>query len=89
MAKLGGAPSAAAVELTTQNFYFAFQVVQVFLVVTLASSAASVVTKIIQDPTSAPQLLATRIPKVSNFYISYIVLQVFLSVPVPCFRSPA
>ncbi|KAF4159817.1 hypothetical protein CNMCM6936_009175 [Aspergillus lentulus] len=75
MAKLGGAPSAAAVELTTQNFYFAFQVVQVFLVVTLASSAASVVTKVIQQPTSAPQLLATRIPKVSNFYISYIVLQ--------------
>ncbi|GFF45705.1 uncharacterized protein RSN1 [Aspergillus udagawae] len=75
MAKLGGAPSAAAVELTTQNFYFAFQVVQVFLVVTLASSASSVVTKIIQQPSSAPQLLATRIPKVSNFYISYIVLQ--------------
>ncbi|KAL4887752.1 hypothetical protein BDV59DRAFT_14491 [Aspergillus ambiguus] len=75
MAKLGGAPSAAAVELTTQNFYFAFQVVQVFLVVTLASSASSVVTKIIDDPTSAATLLANNIPTVSNFYISYIILQ--------------
>ncbi|RHZ59427.1 putative DUF221 domain protein [Aspergillus thermomutatus] len=75
MAKLGGAPSAAAVELTTQNFYFAFQVVQVFLVVTLASSATSVATRIVQQPTSAAQLLATNIPKASNFYISYIVLQ--------------
>ncbi|KAF9894720.1 hypothetical protein FE257_006610 [Aspergillus nanangensis] len=75
MAKLGGAPSASAVELTTQNFYFAFQMVQVFLVVTLASSASAVVTKIVSNPTSAAQLLAENIPKVSNFYISYIVLQ--------------
>ncbi|KAL3452095.1 hypothetical protein BJX65DRAFT_267470 [Aspergillus insuetus] len=75
MAKIGGAPSLAAVELTTQNFYFLFQVVQVFLVVTLASSATSVVTKIIDDPTSAASLLANKLPTASNFYISYIVLQ--------------
>ncbi|KAL2861233.1 putative DUF221 domain protein [Aspergillus lucknowensis] len=75
MAKIGGAPSLAAVELTTQNFYFLFQVVQVFLVVTLASSASSVVTDIIDDPTSAPSLLANKIPTASNFYVSYIVLQ--------------
>ncbi|KAB8235817.1 putative DUF221 domain protein [Aspergillus alliaceus] len=75
MAKLGGAPSAAAVELTTQNFYFAFQVVQVFLVVTIASSASSVVSDIINNPTSAAQLLAQKIPQASNFYISYIILQ--------------
>ncbi|PWY79254.1 DUF221-domain-containing protein [Aspergillus heteromorphus CBS 117.55] len=75
MAKLGGAPSLAAVELTTQNFYFTFQVVQVFLVVTLASSASSVVTKIISKPTDAASLLADNIPTASNFYISYIILQ--------------
>ncbi|KAL4937105.1 hypothetical protein BDV06DRAFT_203642 [Aspergillus oleicola] len=75
MAKIGGAPSLAAVELTTQNFYFLFQVVQVFLVVTLASSATSVVTKIVNEPTSAASLLANNLPKASNFYISYIVLQ--------------
>ncbi|OOF93003.1 hypothetical protein ASPCADRAFT_209646 [Aspergillus carbonarius ITEM 5010] len=74
-AKLGGAPTAAAVELTTQNFYFAFEVIQVFLVVTLASSASSVVTKIINKPTSAASLLAENIPTASNFYISYIILQ--------------
>lgn len=75
MAKLGGAPTLAAVELRTQNFYFAFQVVQVFLVVTLASAASSVVTKIIQQPTSAAQLLATNLPYASNFYINYMILQ--------------
>lgn len=75
MAKLSGAPSLSAIELIVQNWFFAFQVVQVFLVVTLASAATSVVTNIIQNPTSAAELLAKNIPRASNFYISYIVLQ--------------
>jgi hypothetical protein len=75
MAKWGGAPSLAAVELTVQNWFFAFQVIQVFLVVTLASAATSVVTKIISNPSSAASLLAEKIPLASNFYISYIILQ--------------
>lgn len=75
MAKLGGAPNSASVELFTQNSYFAFQVVQTFLVLTLASSASSVVSDILQDPTSAAPLLADKIPTASNFYISYITLQ--------------
>ncbi|KAL1968016.1 hypothetical protein VTN77DRAFT_2433 [Rasamsonia byssochlamydoides] len=75
MAKLGGAPTTAAVELWTQNAYFGFQVVQVFLVVTLASSATSVVESIIEQPQSAATLLAQKLPKASNFYISYIILQ--------------
>lgn len=75
MAKWGGDPSQAAIELTTQNFYFGFQVVQVFLVVTLTSSASSAVTQIIDNPMQAPNLLAKYLPLSSNFYISYIVLQ--------------
>lgn len=75
MAKMGGAPTLTAVELTTQNFYFAFQVVQVFLVVTLASSATSVASQIVAEPMKATNLLATNLPKSSNFYISYITLQ--------------
>ncbi len=53
----------------------AFQVVQVFLVTTFASGAASVVTQIIDDPSSATTLLAENLPKASNFYISYFIVQ--------------
>jgi hypothetical protein len=74
-AKLGGAPTAAAVELWTQNAYFGFQVVQVFLVTTLASAASSSVQLVLSQPTEAPNLLAQHLPDASNFYISYIVLQ--------------
>lgn len=75
MAKLGGAPSLSQVELTVQNSYFAFQVLQVFLVTTLASAASAAVAQIIQQPTSAADLLAQNLPKASNFYIAYFILQ--------------
>jgi len=74
-AKLKGEPSLARVELFTQNAYFVFQVVQVFLVVTVASSASSIVQDLIESPTGITTLLATRLPTVSNFYISYFIVQ--------------
>jgi hypothetical protein len=74
-AKLAGEPSLARVELFTQNAYFVFQVVQVFLVVTLASSATSVIDSVIKNPASVTSLLALRIPTASNFYVSYFILQ--------------
>ena len=75
MSKLGGCPSLSAVELRTQNFYFLFQVIQVFLITTVTSSAAASFQSIFKNPSNAPNLLAVSLPKASNFYISYFVLQ--------------
>jgi hypothetical protein len=74
IAKKTGAVTLQEAELKTQNWYFAFQVIQVFLVTTFTSGAAAVVTSIIQTPTSAPLLLAKNLPKASNFYISFFIL---------------
>jgi len=75
VAKLSGDPTWSAVELSLQNSYFAFQVIQVFLVTTIGSSAASVGQQIAQNPSSATTLLAQRIPTASNIYIAYFILQ--------------
>jgi calcium permeable stress-gated cation channel len=61
--------------LFTQNAYFVFQVVQVFLVVTIASSASALVAQIAANPGSITAVLATKIPTASNFYISYFMVQ--------------
>lgn len=74
-AKLAGEPSFSRVELFTQNSYFVFQVIQVFLVTTMTSAATAVVSAIIDDPTSATSILAENLPKASNFYISYFIVQ--------------
>ncbi|KAM7217691.1 DUF221 domain containing protein [Rhypophila decipiens] len=74
-AKLSGEPSLSRVELFTQNAYFIFQVVQVFLITTMTSSAAAVVQEIKDNPSSATTILANSLPKSSNFYISYFIVQ--------------
>ncbi|KAK0668710.1 hypothetical protein QBC41DRAFT_321339 [Cercophora samala] len=74
-AKLAGEPSISGVELFTQNAYFAFQVIQVFLVTTLSSSAPTVIQNIIDRPNDTPKILAQGLPKASNFYITYFIVQ--------------
>ncbi|TVY36676.1 Phosphate metabolism protein [Lachnellula occidentalis] len=74
-ARQAGVPTEAKVELFVQNAYFLFQIVQVFLITTLTSAASSAITDIIKDPMSARSLLSQNLPKASNFYISYFILQ--------------
>jgi hypothetical protein len=73
-AKLAGAPTTSEVELQTQSWYFAFQVIQVFLVTTFTSGATAVASQIVSDPTQVIPLLSKNLPKASNFYISYFIL---------------
>lgn len=72
---MSGCTTVQEADLYCQAWYYAFQVIQVFLVVTLASSASSTVEAIIDDPKSAMTLLANNLPKASNFYISYFLVQ--------------
>ncbi|KAK3353577.1 hypothetical protein B0T25DRAFT_215955 [Lasiosphaeria hispida] len=74
-AKLAGEPSLSRVELFTQNAYFAFQVIQVFLIATVSSSATAVAKQIADNPASATTILANNLPKSSNLYISYFIVQ--------------
>lgn len=75
MGEVAGAPSKQHVEYFTQQAFFAFQVIQVFLITTISSSASSTVTQIAEEPTQAMYLLSENLPKASNFYIAYIILQ--------------
>ncbi|KAM0257337.1 hypothetical protein ACHAQJ_004424 [Trichoderma viride] len=74
-----GIPSLIIGELFTQNAYFAFQVVQVFLVTTITSAASGALQSIIQNPLGIQSLLAQNLPKASNFYLSYILIQCLAS----------
>ena len=74
-AKIGGSPTHSDVEYTLQNYYFAFQVVQVFLVATVSSAASAAVTSIIKSPSSTPTILSSSLPKASNFYLCYFIVQ--------------
>lgn len=46
-----------------------------FLVTTLASAASASLAAVAKEPMKAMDLLADNLPKASNFYISYILIQ--------------
>lgn len=74
MGKVSGCLTVQDVHAYCQSWYYAFQVVNVFIVMTIGSAATSVVPYLIDDPTEALNLLQKYIPPASNFYISYCLL---------------
>ncbi|PNY28920.1 Uncharacterized protein RSN1 [Tolypocladium capitatum] len=74
-AKLAGSPTLSRVELFTQNAYFCFQVVQVFLIRSMADAASTAIVQIVDNPSDVFSILGAVIPTSSNFYISYFMLQ--------------
>ncbi|CCE33609.1 uncharacterized protein CPUR_07535 [Claviceps purpurea 20.1] len=84
---MSGIPTTTRVELFVQNVYFAFQVVQVFLITTLTSAASSALGAILANPLGAKDLLAANIPKASNFYLSYILIQSYWGGVYPIYTT--
>lgn len=74
-ARIAGVSSLGRVELFVQNAYFAFQVVQVFLITTLVSAVSGALFDVLKDPLSVKDILSENLPKASNFYLSYILVQ--------------
>ncbi|KAL8626552.1 hypothetical protein Q9189_007752 [Teloschistes chrysophthalmus] len=72
-----GRISYADAELALQDYYFAFLFLQVFIVVSVSSSAATVLSSLRYDFVSFAALLALNLPKAANYFLSYIILQAF------------
>lgn len=77
LARVQGGPTGMSVELTVQNYYFAFLFVQVFLVVSISSGFTTVLDDVSKGPQSVPSILAANLPKASNYFFSYMILQAF------------
>ncbi|KAH7068142.1 hypothetical protein BKA63DRAFT_451362 [Paraphoma chrysanthemicola] len=75
LAGMTGTTTAGERELLVQNFYFAFVFVQLFLVVSISTGLTTAVQGLIDNPISAPSLLAQNLPKAANYFFSYMILQ--------------
>ncbi|OTA55088.1 DUF221-domain-containing protein [Hypoxylon sp. EC38] len=76
--KSSGSPTNTAAELKVQRWFYVFQVTQVFLVTAVFSGATAVASELMErlkNPTSVPELLARQLPKASNFYLTYFIIQ--------------
>ncbi|KAI0676509.1 DUF221-domain-containing protein [Trametes maxima] len=75
LARFQGVTQRTTIELSLMTRYFIFQVVNSFIVVTLSSGIIAALPDIVNNPGSIPSLLAKNLPKASNFFLTYIVLQ--------------
>ncbi|KAK9422690.1 putative CSC1/OSCA1-like 7TM region domain-containing protein [Seiridium unicorne] len=75
LADFKGAKTGSQKTETVQTFYFAFLLVQVFFVVSLASSVTNILGDLAKDPGSIADVLANSLPKAANYFFSYMILQ--------------
>ena len=77
LVKFQGTQSGMLIELSVQKYYFCFLFVQLFLVVSIASAAATILSYFnnISDIVDIPELFAQNIPKAANYFLSYMLLQ--------------
>ncbi len=75
LANMQGNQTGKLVELSVQSYYFMFLFIQVFLVVSVATGTLATLADDIKDVTKIPELLAKNLPKASNYFFSYMVIQ--------------
>ncbi|KAL6722258.1 hypothetical protein ACLMJK_001365 [Lecanora helva] len=64
-------------EVSIQRYYFTFLFVQVFLTVSVSASATTIINEIYHGLNSIPLVLANNLPKTSNYFLSYTLMQGF------------
>lgn len=65
----------AEVEVDVQQIMFIFLFIHIFMVVTISSGFTVIVEGLVNNPVSIPNILATNLPKCSNFFFSYVIIR--------------
>lgn len=69
--------------------YFTFQIINVFLVTTIAGSVIDCVKDIYSDPASTFSLLGSSLPKMGGFFMNYMLVKAFTGLGIELIRLPA
>ncbi|EON66470.1 hypothetical protein W97_05568 [Coniosporium apollinis CBS 100218] len=72
-----GAPTGTLTELSLQGYWFTFLFIVYVIVISLSSGLTSTVQSLIEQPYSTPGVLAQNLPKASNYFFTYLLLQCF------------
>ncbi|KAK5633213.1 hypothetical protein RRF57_008927 [Xylaria bambusicola] len=75
LAGFKGAKTGSQKTEAVQQFYFAFLFIQVFLIVSLASSSVAILNDVLNNPTKITDTLAAKLPSAANYFFSYMILQ--------------
>jgi hypothetical protein len=77
-----------SIEIFLQRHYFIFLFTQLFLVVSISSSVTTMIPEIANDIQTVPSVLAKNLPKASNYFYSYFLLQAITQSVMVLFQLP-
>ena len=80
LATLRGFVSQRQMEESIQKSYFAFLVTQIFLVASVSVSIQAALVSIKNAGQSIPMLLTKTLPNTSNYFLSYIIISIILTI---------
>ena len=81
-----GRSSFSEVQMQAFSRYFLFQVLNVFLVTTIAGTIFDTIALIIEKPESAFEMLGNSLPRMSSFFITFVIMKTFLGLGMEMVR---
>ena len=84
-----GVVAFSEVQMLTFSRYFLFQVLNVFLVTTIAGSIFDTVASVVEHPETAFEMLGNSLPRMSSFFITFVTIKAFFGLGVELVRTMA
>ena len=85
--KAEGLVSFSDVQMRAFSRYFLFQVLNVFLVTTIAGSIFDTIAIIVENPEAAFEMLGNSLPKMSSFFITFVTIKTFFGLGLELVRT--
>lgn len=87
--KVEGLISFSDIQMRAFSRYFLFQVLNVFLVTTIAGSIFDTIAIIVETPEAAFEMLGNSLPRMSSFFITFVTIKTFLGLGMELVRTMA
>ena len=82
-----GLVSFSDVQMRAFSRYFLFQVLNVFLVTTIAGSIFDTIAIIVDNPEKAFEMLGNSLPRMSSFFITFVTIKTFIGLGLELVRT--
>lgn len=87
ISRIEGLVSFSDVQMRAFSRYFLFQVLNVFLVTTIAGSIFDTIGIIVENPEAAFEMLGNSLPRMSSFFITFVTIKAFFGLGVELVRA--
>eukprot|EP00535_Pseudo-nitzschia_heimii_P006651 CAMPEP_0197178896 /NCGR_PEP_ID=MMETSP1423-20130617/4019_1 /TAXON_ID=476441 /ORGANISM="Pseudo-nitzschia heimii, Strain UNC1101" /LENGTH=1127 /DNA_ID=CAMNT_0042628715 /DNA_START=243 /DNA_END=3623 /DNA_ORIENTATION=- len=85
--KLEGLVCFSDIQMRAFSRYFTFQVLNVFLVTTIAGSIFDTIAIIVETPEAAFEMLGNSLPRMSSFFITFVTIKTFFGLGLELVRT--